>query len=323
MNVILLLISKNHTIFKYATLIFLLFISINAYSQQLSDTTFYPLQVGNEWEYSYDPPSETEPPLDTLRITKDTIMPNHKKYYCFEPKKFWYNTIIKKTFGGFDYIRMDSLGNIYHYDQFNFDDDTATTELVSENFSLPVGSYFKSYYGIYRNVDSAKMDGKGEGSSNYINGINSFIAFRYKIPGDEDYYYVFEKGIGIIRYRWGAYIPIILKSAIINGKKYVNKSLVRIKENQNNVIPTFDLKQNYPNPFNNSTSIGYSISQKSFVEIIVYDLLGRKVRTLVSCIKEPGSYVCEFNALNLPSGMYICKLNYNNQLKTIKLQLLK
>jgi hypothetical protein len=73
----------------------------------------------------------------------------------------------------------------------------------------------------------------------------------------------------------------------------------------------FGLSQNYPNPFNPATSIRYSISKKSFVKLAVYDILGREVASLVQGIKDQGTYNVEFNGSNLPSGVFIYRLEIN------------
>ena len=71
----------------------------------------------------------------------------------------------------------------------------------------------------------------------------------------------------------------------------------------------YKLFENYPNPFNPSTKISYSIKEDGFVTLKVYDILGVEIATLVNEPKTTGSYEAEFNAANLPSGMYIYKLH--------------
>jgi hypothetical protein len=85
----------------------------------------------------------------------------------------------------------------------------------------------------------------------------------------------------------------------------------------------FSLEQNYPNPFNPSTQINYSIAVRGNVNLIVYDLLGRKVQTLVNEVKEPGSYKVNFDASNLPSGIYAYRIQSGNFIQTKKMMLLK
>ena len=73
-------------------------------------------------------------------------------------------------------------------------------------------------------------------------------------------------------------------------------------------VTKFNLEQNYPNPFNPSTSIKYAISNKQFVSLKVYDVLGKDVATLVSEQKPAGIYEIEFDASNLSSGIYYYRL---------------
>jgi len=85
----------------------------------------------------------------------------------------------------------------------------------------------------------------------------------------------------------------------------------------------FSLEQNYPNPFNPSTSISFSIPTSEFVSLKVFDVLGSEVATLVNEEKPTGSYKIDFNAANLPSGVYLYKLQAGNITETKKLMLLK
>jgi hypothetical protein len=85
----------------------------------------------------------------------------------------------------------------------------------------------------------------------------------------------------------------------------------------------FILKQNYPNPFNPSTTIEFVLGQASFVKLDVYNALGEKVANLLNENKEQGSYQINFDAVNLPSGIYIAKLEAENKVQTIKMSLLK
>lgn len=85
----------------------------------------------------------------------------------------------------------------------------------------------------------------------------------------------------------------------------------------------FKLSQNYPNPFNPATTIAYSIKSAGLVTLKVYDMLGTDVASLVNERQEAGSYSVEFNAADLPSGMYVYRLTSGNFVETKKLILLK
>lgn len=73
-------------------------------------------------------------------------------------------------------------------------------------------------------------------------------------------------------------------------------------------VADYSLDQNYPNPFNPATKISYSIKEEGLVTLKVYDVLGKEIATLVNENKPEGNYEVDFNASQLPSGMYIYKL---------------
>ncbi len=71
----------------------------------------------------------------------------------------------------------------------------------------------------------------------------------------------------------------------------------------------FSLNQNYPNPFNASTTISYSIKQGGNVTVKVYSLLGTEVATLVDRLHMPGDYTAVWDATNLSTGLYLCRIS--------------
>jgi len=124
---------------------------------------------------------------------------------------------------------------------------------------------------------------------------------------------------------------------------------VGIKENKKEIIPAqFKLKQNYPNPFNPTTIVRYSIpnnvvisnpqrgerapvseipnqvrDDNANVKLIVYDILGREVATLVNQKQKPGNYSVTFNGSNLASGVYYYTLKVGELQISKKMILLK
>ena len=89
------------------------------------------------------------------------------------------------------------------------------------------------------------------------------------------------------------------------------------------IATEFALKQNYPNPFNPSTTIEYSISSSSFVNLRVYDILGKEIAILVNENQPAGAYRATFDAADLPSGIYFVHMKAGNFSQVRKMSLLK
>jgi len=85
----------------------------------------------------------------------------------------------------------------------------------------------------------------------------------------------------------------------------------------------FSLQQNYPNPFNPTTIILYAVSNRQFVSIKVYNMLGNEVATIVNEELPAGNYKVEYDASNLPSGIYFYTLTASGFAETKKMILLK
>ena len=85
----------------------------------------------------------------------------------------------------------------------------------------------------------------------------------------------------------------------------------------------FALHQNYPNPFNPVTTIQYALKQKEDVQLILYDILGKKVTTLVDKSQNAGWYSVEFDATNLASGVYIYRLQAGDFVRARKMIVVK
>lgn len=94
-------------------------------------------------------------------------------------------------------------------------------------------------------------------------------------------------------------------------------------ENEKELPKDFYLSQNYPNPFNSTTQINYSLPQKAIVKLSVYNTLGQNFVTIVDELQDKGVYRINFDAGNLPSGIYYYKLKAGKYIKTLKMVLIK
>ncbi len=89
------------------------------------------------------------------------------------------------------------------------------------------------------------------------------------------------------------------------------------------IINNFYLYDNYPNPFNPSTKIKFVIPESLFVNLKIYDILGREVQTLVNEMKPPGNHEVNFDASDLSSGLYTYVLSSGSFFQSKKMLLLK
>ena len=104
------------------------------------------------------------------------------------------------------------------------------------------------------------------------------------------------------------------------------KSIVQIsgiEENREVVVKSFNLAQNYHYSFNFETTIEYSIPERNFISLKIYDLLGRETATLVSEVKASDKYSVKFNSGDLANGVYIYKLSAGSFETSRKLVVLK
>ncbi|MCC5908402.1 MAG: T9SS type A sorting domain-containing protein [Balneolaceae bacterium] len=106
-----------------------------------------------------------------------------------------------------------------------------------------------------------------------------------------------------------------------SGQRFMISSQPR--DSQSEMPREVALNQNYPNPFNPTTQITYELPQHADVHLVVYDMLGREVATLVEGAVEAGVHSVNFDGANLSSGVYIYRLQAGNTVLSRKLTLIK
>ena len=251
--------------------------------------SWFPLRVGNEWVYNSRVTSESEIDGHTLvtKITREFRYNNNTYFDIDDEYGLCYR--VDSTSGKIyrSYFNSDTLD----YEELFIDltaevGDTIYVDQFGESYPILLASEegFDDW-----NLSSRKRNFLGQSSPLYdlslIKNIGLSYQLEWELVGYEDE----------------------LKGAIINGIVYGDTTVVGINDPDNRA-KEFSLSQNYPNPFNPTTKIKFVIPQSSFVNLKVYDVLGREVATLVNEEKHPGSYEVEFDASQLSSGVYIYKL---------------
>ena len=283
-----------------------------------SQTTpnYFPLAVGNKWEY-------IEPQITTT-ITRDTIMGNGERYYIFESKPGNYLNFTKYFFTPVDPVRKDEKGDIYVYD------DSTQNEYLYLQFSEKA-CYQTFLGGLWVCLEP-----------------RPYFEDSWWVPNGALFIYTNNVGM-ITRYHgdmadcWGTiYNPCppfwsqsyILVYAIIDGEKVYSiedseeyKWYMRINDvNQPQPLThpeEISLHQNYPNPFNPETKINFELPKTGSVKLVVYDMLGKEVKTLLYDVFSMGSYSTTWNGTNnannkVSSGVYYYKLTFNNKEQQVK-----
>lgn len=118
-------------------------------------------------------------------------------------------------------------------------------------------------------------------------------------------------------------------SGVLYDSNFDTSSVVSVQESYSGKIPDdYFLSQNYPNPFNPITTIEFFIPEEGLVSLVIYDVLGNEVATLINENLQAGSYKTEFDShsgkvRNLVSGVYFYTLKTENFIQTRKMILLK
>jgi hypothetical protein len=276
---------KTTTIVIYLALTILLLIE-NTTAQSLMDSLsmYYPLKIGNVWKYQYKSFSRTSGPDEY--VWERTIIGDT----LIEGNTNSIIQDIRKGVSTIWYARFDfTTGNYYVGNSIR--DSTAA---ISGWYKWgPVVTYKLSLFGI-------KTTGRSVGDIKHAWGIG-YYEYQLALTG------------------WNSIETLIY--AKINGIEY--KSLTNVSQNDIEKSYQYSLDQNYPNPFNPSTTITFSIPTHSFVTLKIYDLIGREIATIVSGELLQGRYTKQWNANNLPNGVYYCRLQAGVFTSSRKLVLLK
>lgn len=145
---------------------------------------------------------------------------------------------------------------------------------------------------------------------NELSGNNTIWSGSSWVPADYD----FSLAISGSSYHFTGYRISV---------SYIPINISGVSEDNNSIVEGYSLFQNYPNPFNPSTTITFTLSERSFVTLKIYDALGRVVSKVISEEMLPGRYARQWNAEGVASGTYFYRLDAGSYSETKKLILLK
>ncbi|MBA4312457.1 MAG: hypothetical protein C0417_07485 [Chlorobiaceae bacterium] len=261
------------TIIRMNIILFAFLISTSILDAQVNDSiySFYPMHVGDVWEYHWqnwisNPGSHLY--YEKKEIMYDTTMLNGKQYYA-----------IKKT-------NLDNKSSSIYYHRIDSSSGTVLfwADPLEHSTGYDLRSTQKFTDTLFGIVTKALYTG-------YIDAACE-LAYGIGVVSEED------NGLG-----WPYRSTIIY--ARIDGVEYGTPLSVH---NSNNRPNNFQLYQNYPNPFNSSTTIGFSLDKKSTVTLKIFNILGQELQTLISGQQSVGEHEIFFNAQEFSSGVYFYRL---------------
>ncbi|MFH0736108.1 MAG: T9SS type A sorting domain-containing protein [bacterium] len=257
---------------------------------QLSD--YYPYHVNDIWLY-YD--TGTGEAINK-KVTKiDTSIADNCHYIYYNNCPSWSDKVVLDS--GLVYFVAYSKP-LY---RFNIPLGTYWTIIENEFFMRYVYDY-PEHYVFTKYIDCIAI--------NHFYWREPDSTAYASTSGD-----IFAKNIGLYSYWWEGGERTLL-GCIINSVEY--GILIDVADDLTPIDYKVTIK-NYPNPFNNQTIIKYTIPEAEFVNITMYDMLGRELEVLKNEYQNAGAFSIPWTAKGLSSGVYFAVIKYKNQMLTHKI----
>ncbi|MFH0755935.1 MAG: kelch repeat-containing protein [Bacteroidota bacterium] len=139
--------------------------------------------------------------------------------------------------------------------------------------------------------------------TNFMFGGHRINNYLYLMGGDDDEVLGGEEESTVWRFN-------------LDSLKVLTTGIEQYKQESNR---TFSLQPNHPNPFKGNTTLSYELIEGGTVELVVYDMLGREVETVVNEVQVPGQYTSGWNAEGMEPGIYFCKMKMAGSSQIIKM----
>ena len=292
-------------------------ISLRAVAQDQSDSLawleYFPHHVGDKWLYRYTGFTEGVEKYVMVEVIGDTLMDNGRHYWHF---------------GGWDgttesyrsqFFRIDTIAQrVYEYSGFVDTSLCPNREVLRFDFSSQIpydstmGCGCRGYYPCDTLYYAPGCICRESGQAPI--GIDTISAPYYSFISQGMIYYenTYSHGFGLIKSV--SYEILIITGALISAEiDGIHYGEPFATQPQQDLPVDYRLGDPYPNPFNSEQEIQYVVGSMADVELAVYDLLGRKVKVLVSEVQPPGSYRVVWQGFSdlgkaLPSGLYFYRL---------------
>lgn len=276
---------------------------------ELNDSllSFFPLQIGNKWQYYvdyYEDPDTISTYYTSIEVISDTVLPNNKHYF-----------VLNNQLANSEFIRIDSSNQqVMGYNEL-FENECEDPEFIL--FDLDPDS------NVYETCELANVDYFESIESVGLLGFSAESKYYSWFLGVMNYFQLSENfGVSKIILDEFGFVRYRLVAAEIDGLIYGDF----IALNDEITFPTFfELFHPFPNPFNPTTTIRFNIpvEMQLITSLHIYDITGRLVETLIDGKMDPGKHKIKWEASNQPSGIYFAVLQSENFVQSQKLILLK
>jgi hypothetical protein len=312
---------KRFSLFLSSCALFLA--SEMALAQTASDY-YLPLRVGNYLQFHTSGGSGWGARISTVTIEGSDVI-SGRRYFRQKDTEVMGGALETHVSGVF-WIRKDSVGNVAvgamsTAGSSNVDSATVASMSIFPNEFLTKGYSRTLPYGGQTWQDSVLSVAETvSGSAGTFNQCLKISSTHFDSTGTAVYreYGYYAYGIGLVKIARTLPVESAHTDELI---RYVTTGVSEAAVNQ--TPQDFSLLQNYPNPFNPSTSIDYQLPVSGLVTLKVFDLLGREAAMLVNDVKKAGSYHLSWDAINLPSGMYVYRITAGNYVSVRKMLLMK
>ncbi len=285
--------------------------------------SFFPLQVGNKWQYevTYLPNLMREKEYRITTVAGDTVMPNRKKYQIVRQE----NQLVDGLHYSTEYFRFDTTALVVYryFAEASKAPTCADSEQVHFDLKLAAGVQYRSCSGYKMQVDTGFAQ---------IGLLPDSAGFR-AYSGTDDMVFIRDKlfeGIGIAAShlsgeRSGSDMRLI--AALINGKQYGD--FVLTVQDESPVPLRMELRQNYPNPLpamtlSRATSITFQLPSSGHIELKIFNILGAEIKTLIKGFYPAGPNMIVWDGAGelgrpVAAGVYFYRLQAGAFAETKKL----
>jgi hypothetical protein len=307
----------------------ILIISVLSYSvitvfAQTSSDDFFPLAVGNTWTYNYysldieilEESSVSDSGEASYKVVSQTIMTDSIVWFIKEIRNIKHNYGRTPLVGFFDttYTINDStIFSVIEYLQGNH-------RLVS------MYSGWSSVFGfrdVFADSNALFRYYQLQASDTFSVSLYHYV---FQPEETEVFTTTFKRHTGLTMVAYSDDVPGMMPYSRTAKTNHTLKSsfITSVESGKQSALPKdFVLHQNYPNPFNPNTTIYFDNPTNSKIKISIYDVLGRFIETILNDEIQPGKHSIQWNAVHYSSGVYFCVAQTSDQIKSIRLVLIK